>query len=271
MSRRVKLWSLAAVTLLGLVALGYGAWRNQFPYGYSHCCDLILHRALSDYAGDHKGAFPDGKLTPEASLSLLYPTYADAYLLAGKAVPESEAKAILESGALLGPHSSSWHYVEGLTVYDDPRLALFWDKAGLGHNGQRLAGGGHTVLFVGGDRRHISAGEWAKFLEEQQALLTQRRNGSEIRIDGSLADKSATAQLRVMDSYLYGNVFRGCQRSSSGTIAHVDKEPEFGVVGLPVVTTADLRAAKVVTEERRLRFILKDRQIVFDGSEFRFE
>ena len=34
-----------------------------------------------------------------------------------------------------------------LWLDDDRRLALCWDKVGLGHNGERLPDGGHTVLF----------------------------------------------------------------------------------------------------------------------------
>jgi hypothetical protein len=271
MSRRIKLWSIASATLFVLVALGYGGWRYEFPFGYSHCCDTGLYFALSAYAGDHNGAFPSGNATPEASLSLLYPTYASAYLLAGKAVSESEAETVLNSGSLLGPQTCSWHYVEGLTVYDHPRLALFWDKTGLGHNGQRQSGGGHTVLFIDGDRRHIFADEWDKFLEDQQALLTQRRNGTEIRLEALLPDNRTLVQLMVVNGNLRGRVFSGGQLSSEQGIAHVDKQPEEGLVGLPVVTAAELRAAKVLTEKQRIRFILKDRQIVFDGSEFHIE
>jgi hypothetical protein len=55
-------------------------------------------------------------------------------------------------------------------------LALFWDKAGLGHNGQRLRDGGHKVFFVRGmsSSRYVTAAEWPAFIEEQKALLAKR-------------------------------------------------------------------------------------------------
>jgi hypothetical protein len=202
---------------------------------------------------------------------LLYPKYANAYLLAGKAMPEAKVQAILDSGALLEPDSCNWHYVEGLTIYDDPRLALFWDKTGLGHFGQRHSQGGHTVLLLDGERRHIAADEWPHFLQKQQDLLAQRRDGSELRIDGSLPEQRVEAQLRVMDGYLYGRVWRSCQPSSGRMLAYVDKEPEAGGDGSPVVSTAELRTAKVVTEKGQVRFVLKSQEIVFDGTNYQFK
>jgi hypothetical protein len=273
MSRRGKRWSILTAALVGVAALGYGYWRYSFPYGYTHCCDLILHQALEEYAAEHDGAFPGGQATPEASLSLLYPKYANAYLLGGKAVPESEAEAILERGEPLSPESCSWHYLEGLHLYDDPRLALFWDKTGLGHSGQRLSCGGHTVLFVGGERRHISAEEWPRFVQEQQDLVAQRGGGCEIRVDGTgqLGGQRVHAQLRAISGSLYARVWREGRRSSSQLIAHIDREPDQGVVGLPVVTAAEVRDAKVMIDERRITFVLKSGHIVFDGSGFSFK
>jgi hypothetical protein len=71
------------------------------------------------------------------------------------------------------PETCGWHYVEGLRSDDDPNLALFWDKAGLGHNGQRLSEGGHIVCFVRGNRKYISGAEWQQFLAKQKQLLAQ--------------------------------------------------------------------------------------------------
>jgi len=55
-------------------------------------------------------------------------------------------------------------------------LALFWDKEGLGHNGQRLSQGGHIVMFVSGFTEYIPATEWDKFLAEQKVLFANRKN-----------------------------------------------------------------------------------------------
>ena len=123
------------------------------------CTSLLL-----SYAYDHNGVYPCGESTPEASLSLLYPQYADANLLRGKTVPLDVVQEILQSGQRLGPDTCGWHYVEGLTQSDDPSLALFWDKAGLGHNGERLRGGGHVVWFRVLEDRHVEESEWPEFV-----------------------------------------------------------------------------------------------------------
>jgi len=161
-----------------LVAFGGGGWlyyRWTFPYGWSHSCDKILMFALHQYAEEHGGNYPAGKATPEASLSLLYPSYANANVLQGKTVPLDLVKNTLERGDRLSPDTCGWHYVEGLTLGDDRRLALCWDKVGLGHNGQRNSDGGHTVLFVNMGYEYIEGSKWQEFLEEQERLLTDRK------------------------------------------------------------------------------------------------
>jgi hypothetical protein len=163
------------------VAFQVWQFRRQHPYGFSHCCDLCLSDSLHEYARIHDGAFPAGQVTPEASLSLLYREkredgwpLADANLLRGKTVPESVVEDILERGELLTPDTCGWHYVEGLRDDDDHRLALFWDKSGLDHNGGLLPQGGHDVLFVDRQRKYIPEAEWDAFIEEQNKLLAER-------------------------------------------------------------------------------------------------
>lgn len=168
-------WALLLLTIVGAVAAaGRLYWLWKYPFGWSHSCDKGLMFALRDYADAHDGAYPAGEATPEASLSLLYPMYANGSLLQGKTVPLEVVKSILESGNRLGPDSCGWHYVEGLRSDDDPRLGLCWDKVGLGHNGERLTDGGHTVIFVRTDSKYIPGSEWQAFLEEQEALLAAR-------------------------------------------------------------------------------------------------
>ncbi len=172
-------WLLGLATFLAVAGLGvYAYYRYTFPYGQSHCCDLILHGALEEYAENHGGAFPSGGSTPEASLTMLYGTvpWVQPYLLRGRTVSEAVVRQALRRDGHLGPESCGWHYVEGLRLDDDPKLALFWDKVGLGHNGQRLSHPGHTVLFVSGDRRFISESDWPAFLSEQRRLLGEHTN-----------------------------------------------------------------------------------------------
>ena len=171
-SRRVL---LGAALLIGLLFAGGGLYRLWlYPYGWSHCCDVGLVMGLERYALEHDGHFPSGEATPEASLSLLYPKWAGADLLRGKTVPKAVVAAILERGERLGPESCGWHYVEGLTTNDDHRIAIFWDKVGLGHNGQRLPQGGHYVTYLNGTSAYIPAAEWSSFIEEQETLLRKR-------------------------------------------------------------------------------------------------
>ena len=125
-----------AITLLIAALALYVYYRRTFPYGASHCCDLILFQALEEYAGNHEGAFPIGGPTPEASFSLLYSNvdWVSPDLLRGRTVPEAVVRVALKRDGTLGPDSCGWHYVEGLRLDDDPGLAIFWDKIGLGHN-----------------------------------------------------------------------------------------------------------------------------------------
>jgi hypothetical protein len=167
---------LILTVLVGVVGGGWLYYRWRFPYGWSHSCDKGLMFALHEYAENHGGAYPAGEATPEASLSLLYPKHANKYVLQGKTVPLDVVKALLEKGDRLGPDTCGWHYVEGLTLNDDRQLALCWDKVGLGHNGERLSDGGRTVLFVNLGYEYIAGARWQEFLEEQEALLADRKS-----------------------------------------------------------------------------------------------
>lgn len=174
------------VAILCFVASISGAvtiwWRYRYPYGWSHCCDKQLYTALRTYAESHDEHFPEGGETPEASLGLLYiwdPQWANPDLLRGKTVPEEFVRSRLDRGLPLTPETCGWHYVEGLTLEDAGSLGLFWDKAGLGHNGERLSDGGHIVTFVGGHSDYVSAKEWPAFIAQQKDLRAARPEGDE--------------------------------------------------------------------------------------------
>jgi hypothetical protein len=172
MRRWVKRAVFAGIAVASLAAAGFAYYHYRYPYGWSHCCDKQLMFALMAYAERHDGWFPRGEASPEASLSLLHrgdPEWANANLLSGKTVPVPVVAARLEAGELLTPETCGWHYVEGLRMDDDPKLALFWDKVGLGHNGQRLSGG-HEVWFVRGNSEYIPGDQWEQFLDEQAKL-----------------------------------------------------------------------------------------------------
>ena len=173
-AKRSLVWTgiiiVTAVTAYGIW------WRYTFPYGWSHSCDKQLSMALTEYAQAHDGWYPRGEATPEASLSLLYREgLAGPWQLQGKTVPVSKVEAVLARGELFDPDTCGWNYVEGFRSDDDGRLALFCDKVGLGHNGERW-NGSHLVWFVNGTSNVVPASEWDSFLEEQRGLRARLPN-----------------------------------------------------------------------------------------------
>ena len=127
MPKITKGWRVVIILMTVVATIAGGCWAYycwRLPYGWSHSCDKQLVGALQQYADDHGGAYPAGEATPEASLSLLYPNYANEWVLQGKTVPLDVVKATLEKGNRLGPDTCGWHYVEGLRKDDDRRLAL---------------------------------------------------------------------------------------------------------------------------------------------------
>jgi hypothetical protein len=200
MSKLRKILMVLVILAVGVVLTGWGWYRYTFPYGSSHCCSKILGFALLSYAEDHAGRFPAGGDTPEASLSLLYSNYLDAGTLRGKTVPLKVVQQALAKNGKLGPESCGWHYVEGLTEADDLGIAIVWDKVGLGHNGERVRGGGHSVIFLDGFDGFISGEKWPAFLEEQKRLLATRDPQSVKGIPGLVATiRLPTGQ--VLDHY----------------------------------------------------------------------
>ena len=171
MRKWAKRTAITALIATLVVIAGFACHRYYFPYGWSHCCDTGMGGVLYQYAERHGGWFPRGEESPEASLSLLYrddPSL--AYWLRGKSIPEHVVTSRLESGKLLTPETCGWHYVEGLRKDDDPGLAILWDKAGLGHNGERLSKGGHWIVDIQGTRHYIPGKDWDRFISEQEQL-----------------------------------------------------------------------------------------------------
>jgi len=175
--RKLLKWSALVLAILGVIVGAVLGWyRYTFPYGSTHCCLKQLGLALHNYADLYDGHFPSGGGCPEASLSLLYRGGfgMDGWILCGKTKSPEVAQEILERGELLGPGTCDWHYVEDLTLCDDYRLALVWDKVGLGHNGQRLPHGGHSVCRRDGSEEVVPESEWQQFLDEQAQLMAAR-------------------------------------------------------------------------------------------------
>jgi hypothetical protein len=167
--------ALAVVVLVtGSLFVIAGLYHQyQYPYGPYHRCDKQLWSALREYAEAHRGRFPSGEATPEASLSLLGRQY--AYLLPRRGVPTEVVERMLDQGQLLNPETCGWNYVEGLRLDSNPKLALFWDKEGLSEIGARLPEGGHLVHFVDSAYEYVPASRWDGFLEEQRRLLAEEK------------------------------------------------------------------------------------------------
>lgn len=166
--------SLVVLLLGGVFYWAKKSYEYRYPYGPSHSCDIGMMFALDQFAEENGGKYPAGEDTPEASLSLLYPNYADANTLSGKMVPEEVTRKRLESGLLLTPETCGWHYVEGLTLSDDNEIAILWDKARLGHNGELTPNGSTKVLLVGLGYEYVTADDWDGFLKEQKKLLAAK-------------------------------------------------------------------------------------------------
>jgi hypothetical protein len=173
--KRLHIVGIIFGIIVVLVISGGVYYKAKFPYGWSHCCIIGMMGTLEQYAIEHAGHYPTGESSSEASLSLICRSnYMDAYTIRGMIVPENTVRKILEGGGLLGPDTCGWHYTDGLTRADDPRIALLYCKQPLGHNGQRTKDGGRQVVFVGGNIEWISGSKWSSFLHEQEELLSKR-------------------------------------------------------------------------------------------------
>jgi hypothetical protein len=167
----VKKLGLALTAVIAVAMIVSGWWWHKYPYGWSHSCDVGVWLQLLGYADAHDGWLPRGESCPEASLSLLSRTYpVDAEWLRGKSVPCDVVDAILKQGGLLGPDSCGWNYIEGLRSDDPGELLVLWDKAGLGHNGERLNGCRDVILLHGSER--VPLGDGPAFLNRQREMLS---------------------------------------------------------------------------------------------------
>ena len=108
---------------------------------------------------------------------------------------------------------------------------------------------------------------------EQSRLLSQRTNAI-LGVSGSVEvrGEQIRAELRVVGDSLYRRVWHGWMNTSSELLANVDRKPEVGIVGLPVVTKEEVRTGTVVVDSKAksIRFLLGKEVCVFDEAGFRF-
>lgn len=159
-----------AYVVIGAASIGLWAYyRSVFPYSSLHKCNRCLAMTLGVYAEDHGGKFPNA-VGSAASLSLLYGVGADPSLLAGKGISDEDAERCFQENGKLTEEFCNWHYVPGLTLASDPGLALFWEKTGLMHNGQRGKEPAYEVCLVDGSAISVRKSQWPAFLAKQKEL-----------------------------------------------------------------------------------------------------
>lgn len=168
-----------SLTIL-MVGGGFAAYRWNYPYGVRTCCLPCMDGALSAYAADHEGKFPDGAKTSQEALRKLIPSYLPTpSILAGITGDISMLEACLNRGEMVTDSVSSWVYFPGFRQDDDSNLAIIWERvAGVRFNGGRAPAGSHAVGFTDGSHRQIAASEWNSFLRDQATLrkaISERR------------------------------------------------------------------------------------------------
>ena len=141
------------------------------------------------------------------------------------------------------------------------------------------------MIFVNGFRETIAETKWESFLEEQHTLLAQRATAIHHDATIQIDNREVRVQVRVVDDCIYGSTW-----DSSELIATTKKQ-ELGIQGRPVIPIEEITNAKVVVEQARVlplqqgpkqavvvqpdsprvRFVLRDREIIYDRSGFRIE
>jgi hypothetical protein len=173
MKTRRSGWGRALLITFAVLAVPvagvYAWWHWKFPYGHRTCFMPCMLNSLQVYAWDHEGAFPAGTNSYRA-LQKLFPEYlpvADNF--AGVSGNIRAARRIVSSSGTLTSNESSWVYIPGLSLNDDPALVILYERArGISGNGARSSG--HAAGFLGGDIRQIPDAEWEVFLAEQAKL-----------------------------------------------------------------------------------------------------
>ncbi|MGJ8695710.1 MAG: hypothetical protein ACSHYF_05285 [Verrucomicrobiaceae bacterium] len=159
-------WFGLLLGLAGVLAIGYGYYRYEYPYGSTHRCSKVLAMELRHFANTHDGRFPVSGNENALGLSELLvasPEYLE--LVVGKAGDLGEAREFFEEHGYLLPEHSSWHYVEGLSSNEGRALA--WDKIPLDHNGRRTDDESREVIMTNGSVENVKGKDWDDFLARQ--------------------------------------------------------------------------------------------------------
>jgi len=125
--------------------------------------------ALSSYAADHEGAYPNERGMAE-SLAKLIPDYLDTpSILAGTSVSSVETANYYDSNKALTDDLCGWGFFPGLKKDSQHSQMLAWAKVPLDHNGGRNSPPAREVLYVGGHVAYVLESEWEKQFKNQKA------------------------------------------------------------------------------------------------------
>ena len=177
--------TLIAMSVLAVLVLGVGYHFYMYPYGRRSCAVRCMESALSQYAADHFGRFPESPGGSYAALSLLYPKYTPSGIeLAGVSGNIGATVAALRNGRSIDESLSSWVYFQGFSENDNPGLAILWEsRGGLYGNGQRNLSGGHAVLLLSGYITNVPGADWEKFIKHQEQMRNAVQQERDTRAD----------------------------------------------------------------------------------------
>jgi len=133
--------------------------------------------ALTQYALDHAGRFPEHTNGYGAALLLLVPTNANWSVLTGPGYDSNADKNWLGTGAGVPESQCGRVYVQGLSMNSNPEIAILFDKLPSPgdhcHFFKRLwAAPQRDVCLVSGWQQ-VKESEWPEFARKQIELLVK--------------------------------------------------------------------------------------------------
>ena len=173
------LWFSAVV----IVAAVIGTWYvKSHPLVFNESLWEHAHRmpqasgALMMYAHDHEGRFPFHTNGWGDALLMLTPERSWFYFINGPGYDNSAFEEGFASGRHVDERRRGRVYVQGLSLTNDPQIAILFDKVAAPpdhcHFPRRLWWGYvREVCFVDGGWRMVPIAEWPDFAHRQTELL----------------------------------------------------------------------------------------------------
>ncbi len=184
MTRRRRFW-LFTVLVVPAVAVAAGVFYvkshplvfNESLWEHAHCMPQAAS-ALLNYADDNGGRFPFHTNGYGDALMMIAREPALFYYISGPGYDTSVFREALASGRDVDESRCGRVFVQGLTVTNDPRIAILFDKVAAPpdhcHFPRRLwAGYVREVCFIDGTWRTVPVREWANFAHQQVELLVE--------------------------------------------------------------------------------------------------